>query len=459
METKAELLESDRAKVTVTIDAATVSNRIKAQYKDFAGRYRIPGFRKGKAPRQVIDNFLGKEAVVATVTDSLVNDTCMQACDKAGLYPLGQPQFDENLGLVEDGKEFTYAFEVGIKPALELSGYDNVEIEMPSAEVTEDEVNAEIDAMLTHYSEYSNAAANKKFADGNMAEMKITATDDKGENIESITADNRQYAMGSGLFPQSFDEELKGMKKGETKQFTIDVPEEPTVMTSSLIGKTEKINFEVEILQLKVRKTPELTDEFAKEKLGMDSAAEVREELTTLLTNQKNSFIPRLKEERALTALAERLQGEAPAALVEQQESALLQNFFGQLQQQGITFDVYLQSQGLSSQQFRDDVKKQAADLTKQDLALDAWAAHAGLEATDDDIMIEFQKSGAQDPAALKKEWEESGQLFLVRQGILRQKAAVDVTDNAVVTEEKPKEEKAKKAKKASKKAAEDKAE
>ena len=166
-----------------------------------------------------------------------------------------------------------------------------------------------------------------------------------------------------------------------------------------------------------------------------------------------------MKEERALTALAERLQGEAPAALVEQQESALLQNFFGQLQQQGITFDVYLQSQGLSSQQFRDDVKKQAADLTKQDLALDAWAAHAGLEATDDDIMIEFQKSGAQDPAALKKEWEESGQLFLVRQGILRQKAAVDVTDNAVVTEEKPKEEKAKKAKKASKKAAEDKAE
>ena len=128
METKAELLEGDRAKVTVTIDAATVSNRIKAQYKDFAGRYRIPGFRKGKAPRQVIDNFLGKEAVVATVTDSLVNDTCMQACDKAGLYPLGQPQFDENLGLVEDGKEFTYAFEVGIQPALELSGYDNVEI-------------------------------------------------------------------------------------------------------------------------------------------------------------------------------------------------------------------------------------------------------------------------------------------------------------------------------------------
>ena len=459
METKVEALQDNKVKVTVTVDAKEVDNRIKKAYKDFGKKYKFPGFRPGHVPRQIIDANLGKEAVLSTVTDEMLNETFPVAIDEADLILISEPKFSEVDGLVEEGKDFTFSIECEVKPALELSGYDNVEIEMPSAEVTEDEVNAEIDAMLTHYSEYSNAAANKKFADGNMAEMKITATDDKGENIESITADNRQYAMGSGLFPQSFDEELKGMKKGETKQFTIDVPEEPTVMTSSLIGKTEKINFEVEILQLKVRKTPELTDEFAKEKLGMDSAAEVREELTTLLTNQKNSFIPRLKEERALTALAERLQGEAPAALVEQQESALLQNFFGQLQQQGITFDVYLQSQGLSSQQFRDDVKKQAADLTKQDLALDAWAAHAGLEATDDDIMIEFQKSGAQDPAALKKEWEESGQLFLVRQGILRQKAAVDVTDNAVVTEEKPKEEKAKKAKKASKKAAEDKAE
>ena len=436
MEASAEVLEGDRAKVTVTIDADTVTARIKKQYRDFAGQYRIPGFRKGKAPRQVIDNYLGKQAVVATVTDAIVNETCMQAVDQTGLYPLGQPDFEGDLGLVEEGKAYTYAFEVGVKPTPALSNYDNVEITMPSAEVTDDEINAEIEAMLYHYQEVTDAADDAVIADDNYANLKIAATDDEGKDIESISTDDRQYGVASGLFPATFDDELKGMKKGDKKQFAIDVPEEPTVMTASLVGKTKKINFDVEVLQVKVRNMPELTDEFAKEKLGMDSAAEVREELSNLLANQKNAYIPRLKEERALAALAERLEGEVPAALAEQQEGALLQNFFGQLQQQGITFDVYLQSQGLSSQQFRDDVKKQAEDLTKQDLALDAWAAHAGMTATDEDIKAEFEKSGAEDPEALQKEWAENGQLFLVRQGILRQKAAADVTDNAVVTEE-----------------------
>ena len=447
METQAEVLEGNRAKVTVTIDADTVSSRIKSQYKQFASQYRIPGFRKGKAPRQVIDNFLGKEAVVATVTDAVVNDTCMQAVDKCGLYPLGQPDFTEELGMVKDGEAFTYTFEVDTKPTPELSSYDNVEIEMPTAEVTDAEVKAEFDSMLYHYQEMVDAADDAVIADDNFANLKIAATDDAGESIASIATDDRQYGVASGLFPATFDDEIKGMKKGDTKQFAIDVPEEPTVMTSSLIGKTKKINFDVEVLQVKERKTPELTDEFVKEKLGMDTVEEARKEISSLIANQKNAYMPRLKEERALAALAERFDGEVPASLAEQQEQALLQNFFTQLQQQGITFDMYLMSQGISSQQFRDDVKKQAADLAKQDLALDAWAAHAGIVATDEDIEAEFAKSGAEDPAALKKEWEQSGQMFLVRQGVLRQKAAVEVTDNAVVTEEAPKAEEAEEAK------------
>ncbi len=470
METQAEVLEGNRAKVTVTIDADTISGRVKAQYKQFASQYRIPGFRKGKAPRQVIDNFLGKEAVAATVTDAIVNDTCMQAVDKCGLYPLGQPDFTEEIGMIKDGEPFVYSFEVDTKPTPELSNYDNVEITLPSAEVTDAEVQAEFDSMLFHYQEMVDAADDAVIADDNFANLKIAATNDAGENIASISTDDRQYGVASGLFPATFDDEIKGLKKGDTKQFAIDVPEEPTVMTSSLIGKTKKINFEVEVLQVKERKTPELTDEFVKEKLGMDTVEEARKEITSLIANQKNAYMPRLKEERALSALAERFDGEVPASLAEQQEQALLQNFFTQLQQQGITFDMYLMSQGISSQQFRDDVKKQAADLAKQDLALDAWAAHAGIVATDEDIAAEFAKSGAEDPAALKKEWEESGQMFLVRQGILRQKAAAEVTDNAVVTEEAPaaaveeaKEEKPKKkaaakkttAKKTTKKAAE----
>ncbi len=435
METSAEILEGNRAKVTVTVDAATISDRVKQQYKEFAKKYSIPGFRKGKAPRQVIDNYVGKEAVIANVTDQVVNDTCMRAVDQCGLFPMGQPDFGEDIVFVEDGKDFTYTYEIDLTPKFELTSYDNVEIKLPSEKVSDEEVQAEIDTYREHYQEVVEAADDVEIAADKLADLKITATDDNGEAIESINTDNRQYGLGSGLFPATFDEQLMGLKKGDTKQFTIDVPEETTVMTGSLNGLTEKINFEVEVLQVKEHQLPELTDEFAKDKFGIPSAEEVYDEARKYLEMNKGAVIPRMKEERALRALAERLNDEVPQELIDQTYQQLLQNFFQQLQQQGITFDQYLQAQNMKTEQFAEDVKKQATDVVKQDLALDAWAQNKGIGVTDEDIIDEFAKSMVEDPEELKKQWEESGQMFMIRQGILRRKASEDLQNNATVTE------------------------
>ena len=113
----------------------------------------------------------------------------------------------------------------------------------------------------------------------------------------------------------------------------------------------------------------------------------------------------------------------------ESAEATLIQDFFQQLQSQGMTFDRYLMQQGITPDQFKEDVKKQAADVAKQDLALDAWARHFGMEATDEDVTAEFQKSGVEDPAALEKEWRANGQLHMVRQGIMRTKAVYDLME------------------------------
>ena len=132
METKVETLEGDRAKVTVTVDEATVAGRIKKQYKQVANQYNIPGFRRGKAPRPVIDAALGKDYVRAVVTDDLVNELYPLAVDESGIYPIGQPDFnEENMDLVKDGEAYVFDFEIGVKPTMELSSYDPVEIEMP----------------------------------------------------------------------------------------------------------------------------------------------------------------------------------------------------------------------------------------------------------------------------------------------------------------------------------------
>ena len=439
METKVEVLEGDRAKVTVTVDEKTIAARIKKQYKQVANQYTIPGFRRGKAPRPVIDSALGKDYVRAVVTDEIVNELYPLAIDETGLFPVGQPDFDEeNMDLVKDGEAFVFDFEVDTKPIMELSSYDPVDIEMPPEKATEEQIDDEIDALLEHYMDIVDAPANTKVKEDKFVDMKITATDDNGDEIESITNESTQYGIGSGLYPPTFDEQLIGMKKGDTKQFTIDMPKESYAMTALLAGKTAQINFDVEILGVLKKKMPELTDEWVQNKIGVETVQELRDELRDEIDAQKESLLPRLKESRALTVLQERLQGEVPEGVLEEAESTLLQDFFNQLQRQGITLDAYMQQQGITSDQFRADVKAQAEDVAKQDLALDSYAAHEGFEVTDDDIRAEFEKSGVADVEGMMEEWRTSGRMYLVRQGILRQKAAQDIVDKANVTEETP---------------------
>ena len=433
METKVEVLEGNRAKVSVTVDKAEVTERIKKQYKEFANKYNFPGFRKGKAPRPVIDNMLGKDYARASVTDEIVNNTYPLAIDESGLYPIGQPTFDENMELASDKQDFTYTFEIDTKPTLELNDYAPAQIEMPAEEATEAEIDREIDALLEHYFDIVEAPANTKVKEDKFVDIKVSATDDNGDPIEAINTDGMQYAIGSGLFPAAFDDELIGMKQGETKQFTIDMPPQSTAMTASVMGKTAKLNFDVEILAVKKKSLPELTDEWVKNKIGIDDVATLRQELADEINSQKSVYIPRMKEAKVLADLGERLEGEVPEGVIEEAEATLLQDFFQQLQRQGSTLDKYLQAQGITAAQFRADIKQQATDVARQDLALDAWAAHEGLEVTDEDVRTEFVKSGASDPTELFEEWKNNGQLHLVRQGLLRQKAVDDAVAQAVV--------------------------
>ena len=179
VETKVEALQDDRAKVTVTVDAGDVDARIKKTYKDFANRYSFPGFRKGKAPRPIIDNALGKDAVRATVTDDVVNGSYPLAIDESGLYPISKPEFEET-DLVEGGKPFTFSFSVAVKPELSLSGYDPVEIELPAEGASDTEVDEQVEALREHYHTFEDAAAATKVKEDSYIDLAMKATDDKG---------------------------------------------------------------------------------------------------------------------------------------------------------------------------------------------------------------------------------------------------------------------------------------
>ncbi len=453
MKTKVETLEDNRSKVTITLDAAEVDSRIKATYKDFANRYNFPGFRKGKAPRPVIDNALGKEAVRATVSDEIVNGLAPIAIDEKDLYPISKPDFSEEPGLVEGGKPYSFSFTVECKPVVELSSYDPVDIELPGETATDAEIDDQIEHFREHYYTFKDAPANTKVKADSELTIALKATDDANKPVESLSTDERPYTMGAGLLPDEFEEKLVGLKKGEVAEFDLDMPENPPVLLRALKGKTSKLHFEVTIKAVRKKILPEVTDEWAKETLGFEDVADLRTRLAESLTTQKQQMMPGLKERACLNKLIERVDVEVPASMAESAETNLLQELFQQLQASGMSFDAYLEQMGLKADTFKDDIKLQAADTVKQDLALDAWARHFKMKVSGKEITEEFVKSGAEDPAALEEDWRKNGQLHMVREGVLRMKAVKDIMDKANVSEAKPAAKKATAKKPAAKKA------
>ena len=188
METAIETLEGNKIKVTVTVDAATVDAHMKKTYKEFAQKYNFPGFRKGKAPRPVIDRALGAETVLAQVTEDVINDAYPEVIESEKIYPVGNPEFD-NDGFVAAGTDFTFAFTIGTKPEFELTSYEPVEIEMPFEGATDAEVAEQLEAMREHYVTYEDASAATKIKPENNAELAIKATDADGDDIAALSSE------------------------------------------------------------------------------------------------------------------------------------------------------------------------------------------------------------------------------------------------------------------------------
>lgn len=435
MKTNVEVLESGATKLTVTIEAADINRRIKKTYKDFGTKYKFPGFRPGHVPRPVIDSHLGKDAVRQQVTEEMLNEAFPLAIDECDLSPISQAKFSDVDGFVEEGKDFVFSAEFEVKPELELSDYSPVHVEIPFKTASEAEIDEQVAALADYYHDLKNANANTKVKPDSIIDINISATDDKGEEIAMLSAEERIYELGRGIFPASFDEALVGLKKGESVSVTLKTAEESGMMMSVLKDRTETVTLDATVAAVKKKVVPEVTDEWAKEKLGVESVEKLREQVATTIEQQKGDVIPRILENNALYELQKRLEGEVPASMVDEAEGDLLQSFFTQLQSQGVTLDAYLQQQGITPDKFKEDVKHQAEDTVKQNLALDAWARKNGIVVTDEEVEDEFKTSGAKEPEKMYAEWKAQGRLHIVREGILRGKALEAVLRDAEVVE------------------------
>lgn len=452
MNTTVETLDDNKVKLSFEVDAKDVTNRIKREYKRVAKRYNFPGFRPGKAPRPVIDNMLGSDVVRTTVTEDLVNEVYPLALEENNFVPLYRPEYAYDQDLVEDGKPFTFTATIQLKPAMELSSYDPIEIEIPTTQASEEEVEAQMEELRNYYHDFKDAPGNTKVKPKEFVELTIKATDDKGEEVSALSAEKRLYELGSNVYPASFDAELIGLKKGEEKSFDLDLTDDGSIISNTLENKGV-FHFDVKVDVIKRKILPELTDEWAANTFGFENLEDMREKIKTSIHEQKMQAMPRRRENECLLAVAARLEGDVPQGMCEVEETNLLQNFYGQLTDNGITFDHYLKTMEITPEQFKEDTKKQASDLVRQDLALDAWVRHAGIEVTEEEVFNEFAKSDLEDPQSVLEDWRATGRLPMIRESIARSKALADIVENAKVTEvEEEKKEEKKPAKKTTKK-------
>ena len=434
MKTNVEALEGDRIRLTITVEKEEIDRRISNTYRDFARKYKFPGFRPGKAPRPVIDSVLGREAILATVTDEATNENFPLALDIEDLIPIDDPDFDNATELVKEHEDFVFSATMTLPPTFELSSYEPVEIKLPSDEPTEEEIAERLEVFREYYYELEDAAEGEAIGERGCAELSLDVKDDKGEPVNVLCTDHRLYELGMGLYPEELDKALVEMKTGDEK--TLDISLDSTMgslLTRALDGNPESLTIGVTVHQVKKKVLPEIDEEFAKEKAGFESLDDLRRNIKDNIVRERKELEPRMKENACLYKLAERLDGEAPEQMCADERRTLLSGFFQQLTQQGITFDAYLNQRGLTNEQFQDDIKRQARDVVLQNLALDAYARHFDIPVTQEQIDHEFEQSGAEDVEALKADWIANGRIRMLRQSLRRANAADKLMEEATV--------------------------
>lgn len=433
MEVTTSIREEDgKTQVAIELTEQEVKKHIDSFFKDLA-KNRIPGFRPGKAPRKVLErNFGGHEAIYAEITSDMVNEVLPLALDSKDVIFIDDPKLvDEKIESVEDGKPYTFEVYGEVAPKLTLTSVEPVEIEMPPATATDEEVEAQLESLRDYYYEFEEV--DRAAEEGDYVMMSIDAKAD-GVAVDALNSPSRLVELGSDALPKDLTDQVLGMKKDETKEFDFEVAEDDEQL-ADFKGKT--IHVEVTVSKVQTKELPTLDEEFAK-RIGFDTLEQTREEIASQINSQRERQLPELKERRCVEALAKRIEGEIPESYINYSRDEVLREFFNNLQSAGITFDQFLAQRGISADEFHADLDDEAKENAEQSLALDALFEARGMELTDADIDEQFQV--VDDPAAARKSWEESGRMSLLREGIRRSKAAQWLIDNAIDTEEAAKE-------------------
>lgn len=423
-------LDDGRILLEAVASTAEVSHALTMAQYGFAQQMGIQP-TPGMSVEQAVEKQLGIKDLDAVVMQQAIEYLVPFAIDKRNITPAfpAQPKAD---GPLKRGQTFTFELRVTPKPDYELTSYEPVSIVVPPFEVEQAEVEAQIAQIAESYAEFVSDEPHP-VAKGDGFLLALEASQN-GEKMDNLSTEGRTYLTGMGLMPDEFEQHLIGMNVGETKSFSFELPG----MGGEGDGKGDAIDCTVTIKEMQKKVVPEIDDEWVAKNLPMyRDAAALRGGITDRLTADRRAQYEAYKLQMAAAELAKRFQGRIQDEVYEAMQKTLVSNLRGQLQQQGIPFEQFVQSQG-GEQQFGMLMMMQTREMLVQGYALDALFRHEKLALTDEDIDAACRSMNPQNPDAVKREMQENGRGFALREAAERMKANQWLLDHATVTVEEP---------------------
>ena len=384
MSLQVEKLEKNMAKLTIEVSAQELEAAIQSAYQKNKSRISVPGFRKGKVPRQMIEKMYGKEIFYEDAANALIPgayDKAMEECEES---IVSSPKIE--VVQIEAGKPFIFTAEVALKPEVKLGKYKGVKVDKEVITVTEEEVAAEIEKERENNARTIEVEG-RAVEDGDIATIDFEGFVD-GVAFEGGKGENYPLTIGSGSFIPGFEEQLIGKNKDEEVDVNVTFPED--YHAEELKGK--EALFKVTVKEVKTKELPEVDDEFAAEVSEFETLAEYKEDIRKKLTEKKEKEARNAKEEAVITAIIEDSAMEIPDAMLETQQRQMVDEFAQRLQMQGISLEQYFQFTGLDAEKMLEQAKPQADRRIKSRLVLEAIVAAEKITVSDEDYEKEIER-------------------------------------------------------------------
>ena len=383
MSFEVETLEKSMAKLTITVSAEDFEKAIEKAYQKNKNKISVQGFRKGKAPRAIIEKMYGVGVFYEDAANEIMPDAYEQAAKESGLDIVSRPEID--VVQIEKGKEFIFTAEVAVKPEVTLGQYRDIEVEKQEVSVSEDEVNAELDKAREQNARIFNVE-DRPVAEGDTTVIDFEGFVD-GVAFDGGKGEDYKLVIGSHSFIDTFEDQLIGKNIGEETEVNVTFPEQ--YHSAELAGKPAM--FKVTVKEIKAKELPALDDDFAQDVSEFDTLEEYKNSIRTSIEEKKAQTAKGVKEDAVIEKIIENAQMDIPQPMIETQTRQMAEEFAQRIQMQGLNIQQYFQFTGMDANKFMENLKPQAEKRIQSRLVLEAIVKAENITVSDEEVEKEFE--------------------------------------------------------------------